>query len=256
MLWNEMDPAQVADLILAQERKYNIWFSPSHMSDEQFEEAKKCMKEFITFQRSAKITSVEYRANRGRRAGNIPSTKYPGVFAHQIVKISDGKKTLEFSEPEQIGSWHATHENPEKQFYFRTPMLGFWKIDGGIHGNNELLQAAPQIIEMHREYLNMRLDFTQEKADELCDDYIKKNTSRVKPQIVKKLGSFLAEYDLKDENPELLLMIMKFVSRDNFWEMKKFLNYCRSNSGDINFLTPDDVTESQNLAKALEIQKS
>jgi len=255
MLWNEMDPAQVADLILTQERKYNLWFAPSRMSDEGFEAAVQSMKDFITFVRAAKIQSVEYRANRGRRAGHIASTRYPGVFAHQILKITDGKKTLEFSDPSQIGSWYATHENPEKQFYLQSPMLGFWK-GGEIQRTDELLQAVPQIIEIHREFLNMRLDFTQEKADELSDEYVSKNQGRVKPQIVKKLGSFLAEYGLKDESPELLLQIMKFVSRDNFWEMKKFLNYCRSNNGDINFLTPSDIIDAQNLAKAIEIQKS
>lgn len=254
MLMSEMDAEDAAREILKHE-KMNDWRNVIG-SDELKLQAQSELASYIRFVRKAKVLTHSVKATRGRKAGCVASSKYPGVFVHQAIVISDGKKKVEVLHPELIGVEYE--RDKVLGFSIDIKLLGFWEKIPQIStkAESKILKAVPEVIRLYKECESIRNTLTQEEVENVAEEYVEKNQAKAKPQIIKKLGTFLAEFDLKDEDPGMLLQIMKFVSRDDFGQMKQFLLYCRNNKGDINFLTLKEISEAQDLARAIEVTKS
>jgi hypothetical protein len=250
-----MDASDAAKEVLKSEKIHKLGSESDQEHEEKVAQIHNDVARIIEFIRNAKITSTEIKANRGSKYGSLISNQYPGVYIHQIITLSDGKHKYSVNNPELIAKTDYADQNKIVPSSF----FGIWgdkRVYLSDRSLSRMTKAAPNLVNLYRSALEIRLGFTQEIAEQAADKYVNKNQGRAKAQIIKKMGGFLAECNLKDEDPEFLLQIMKFISRDNFWEMKNFFNYCRRNRGDINFLTPDEVIQAQNLAKAIEIQKS
>lgn len=256
MLPSEMSPKEAASQIVSAEKIHRHGIN----TDEEYAERVNMVVErtaaIIEFARNAKITSTEVRANRGRKPDCQESKKYPGVYVHQMITISDGRHKFEICHPDYV--MVRDYGDPTK-VSLGSRLFKLWNIkevDPSFMLKARILKASPQILSLFRELEEVRREFTQDVVEKSADEYVNKTQGKAKTGIIKKMGTFLSECNLKDEDPEFLLKIMKFISRDNFWEMKNFFNYCRRNVGDINFLTPEEIIQAQNLAKAMEVQKS
>lgn len=256
MLLSEMSPEDAANEIIKTEKIHRHGITTEEEYAERVQYVKDCITRIIKFIRNAKIISTDLRANRGKKSGSIESSKYPGVYVHQIIVISDGSHKFEVNHPEGIAN--PDYADPTR-ISLNGTMFRLWnknEVEVSFNAKSKMLKASPELYSLYREAIAIRSQFDKATAEEMAEAYVQKTQGKAKAGIAKKLGSFLAEYNLKDEDPEFLLQIMKFISRDNFWEMKNFFNYCRRNVGDINFLTTEEIIQAQNLAKAIEVTKS
>jgi hypothetical protein len=256
MQLNQMSPEEAAKQIVSSEKIHRHGINTDEEHIERVNMVTERTAAIIKFARNAKITSTEVRANRGRKPDCKESEKYPGVYVHQIITISDGFHKFEICHPDYVMA--RDYGDPTK-VSLGSRLFKLWsmkEVDPSFMLKARILKAAPQLMDLFHELEGIRRDLTRDTVENAAEEYVNKTQGKAKAGIIKKMGSFLAECNLKDEDPEFLLQIMKFISRDNFWEMKNFFNYCRRNVGDINFLTPEEIIQAQNLAKAIEVQKS
>lgn len=258
MTLDEMNPkdaaAKIAGLI-DKSRWRSYGWDETNTLDGAIATVTESFEKMIDFGRNARVISVEIRVNRGSAGYCVGSTKYHGVYVHQIITISDGKRKYEARHPDHIISTNSG----ESALVGHANLFGFNPYGHMVYPGEvgvQIIEAIPQLRALRDQTVEIRRQLTNDVVEEAAEQYVNKNQKKAKAQIIKKLGNFLMECNLRDEDPKFLLQVMKFVSRDNFWEMKNFFNYCRRNMADVHFLTEEEIVQAQNFAVVSIIQKS